>query len=1680
MEETLMEKKQQLFQIQGIQQDLSVNNFPSKYAFNLHNLRISIDKESSLLCLSKEQDLKHIQLILNTDGFIVNNEYVDFNGTLGDIIGVQKIEDKIVVFSIHYTENNNYSCIWVLYEGKELIPNYETGFYSIDEESESYTLWEDKLRANLLYIGNLKFNIDNPIKSIAYKENDESQKVYWVDGLNPCRCINVNKIYESINLENATIADTQFDFNKVMDSFKDEITVTKVAGTGSFTAGVIQYCYTYFNKYENETPIINYSSLNYISTSQGIANDKTVTCSFNINIKNINTNYAYLRLYALERNFLNGTIKCRLVKEITLPEPIFDNHLNVTITDTGTIGESYDFTKLLFLNNGNIIANTIYEKDNTLFLGNYKKDTKHYLSNKEKDTISSHLNNVLSLCFQLNNNNEILIKDLTDYKGLLNYSSDKILTFKNGETYRIGIQFQFNTGELSEVIYLQDLTNENFNAFVNGNYSLSCVTFRNSNDEIMSNLLNQIGDDTLKEKLKNISRFRLMMVEPTVNDWSRFGQGLLTPCIYNPIMRLQQQSETMSDYLVRPYLPSRNYISNESINKLNKFITSDLTYHDYSHHDIIFNECQNNVTIDHEREQIPLTEIANYDKSKNLYYYPFEHSLNKNGAMINNSSYLLNRIKIKGNVKEKLTNISPNLFGIKISLDVAKEQENETSSNTVLKIKNSYISLMPLAARYGVSFDTSSNATYSLNFLNTDSAFISIPIEDAPIISNYEYKTLKFITNLPQPNFEKQTTTIDFLNQIKPHFNGTEKAYQQFDIALNKILQYIDKKDRFLVAYVAWVSLLNKNYNSNTDNTVDTFKFNKVLVSTNSDLNYKPTIEDVITVGLDYDNIIKDSELLNKIDFSIFNDVFVKDNQYYNIYTPEINFLNFLDKQENIQIQPIKLLQKSTLKYDVNIDLKNIYRNTYYGKILGVSNPWFSENVLTSFLYIKDYLPAASINGWGGATSGSGPEDNIMWDANSSTKKSSARASAALGSYRTYLWNRKFLNSDISSVIDNKDTITGLTEINSKIISNILDLEESTASINALNPFSSYIRIINNSVNKYSFNSKVYNSNVDLLYKGSYNLIGTMQEAPMIGNTFMQYAYSAKNEGAENSYITLGINVMLDSYFQNTAIASSISRNDVIPIKYKTTSHLLVKDENRKLLSLMHDSFNEEVSPVLWINNKGQIYVLYDYNYFNQYEYARHPQSNYPLVEIQRNPTNQYGGKWESHADYVGTHSTWIPISKLYSVNIALNNVKAQQGDTYFQKATILKSFPYTNKDINQNINIASFFVESRINLDGRTDDINKTNYLNINDTNFNLINDVYSQHNNFFSYSSPESENLNNFPYQILISNTKQSSTLIDTFQHINYNSFVDLNPLYGSLTSIDSINDTLLAIQDNAISRINFNSRIQIATNDGTPVEFKNSEKVDGFTVLSDCYGTSNYNTITKTKHGLYFIDTKTKTLINFTGEVNNISTTKGMQSWFKKGSIQNFKCVYDDYNEDLYILDNNKIAGEDCLCFNETLNTFVGFFNYNNTAYLKTLNRFPIIFNTDGELYNLKSNKKTYKDNSYSITLIANENFQFDKIFDTINFRTSYKEEITSMKNTSNNKPFDSIRISNDYQTINHTANKAREKFRVWRYPLRDDTQIIKRDRVRNNWSKITLVGNYKNYIQFYDFDVTYYLP
>src|SRR4030043_1494887 len=82
------------------------------------------------------------------------------------IIGHTTTRDAIVLFS---TDNNGMDCIWKL-------KNVLTGKYSLE----------------LIYVRNLSFSTSNPIQAIFNYENENIQKVYWVDGKQQIRAINLN------------------------------------------------------------------------------------------------------------------------------------------------------------------------------------------------------------------------------------------------------------------------------------------------------------------------------------------------------------------------------------------------------------------------------------------------------------------------------------------------------------------------------------------------------------------------------------------------------------------------------------------------------------------------------------------------------------------------------------------------------------------------------------------------------------------------------------------------------------------------------------------------------------------------------------------------------------------------------------------------------------------------------------------------------------------------------------------------------------------------------------------------------------------------------------------------------------------------------------------------------------------------------------------------------------------------------------------------------------------------------------------------------------------------------------------------------------------------------------------------------------------------------------------------
>lgn len=386
--------------------------------------------------------------------------------------------------------------------------------------------------------------------------------------------------------------------------------------------------------------------------------------------------------------------------------------------------------------------------------------------------------------------------------------------------------------------------------------------------------------------------------------------------------------------------------------------------------------------------------------------------------------------------------------------------------------------------------------------------------------------------------------------------------------------------------------------------------------------------------------------------------------------------------------------------------------------------------------------------------------------------------------------------------------------------------------------------------------------------------------------------------------------------------------------------------------------------------------------------------------------------------------------------------IECLQGDTYYQRYDSLKTYPYTNEDPNQIVEILSFMCETRMNIDGRYDrNRGLQSNLHMNNVNFNLFNPAYTQQDNFFNYYflNPERNNNDIYPNSFMWTKVKTLGEEIDTWSNINLVSSYNLDGDKGPLNSIINYNDSLLTFQDTGIARIMYNDRVQVSSSDGVPIEIMNSQKVSGRQYLSNTIGCSNKKTIQITPNGVYFIDSNSKDLFTFYNGISSLTKARGFNNYLYDKDLSQFKTFYDKKLKDVYFVNNTE-----CLDFNEQLNEFEGFYDYGNTDYMFNFNDsfISISGNTIWKQYAGDYNMFYGKYKPFWLTLISNDG-NVDKTFNTVEFEAdSWDKGNNLMSDT-----FDHLSTWDEYQigesnlrSINlnnyyHFSNLKR-KFRIWR--------------------------------------------
>lgn len=636
---------------------------------------------------------------------------------------------------------------------------------------------------------------------------------------------------------------------------------------------------------------------------------------------------------------------------------------------------------------------------------------------------------------------------------------------------------------------------------------------------------------------------------------------------------------------------------------------------------------------------------------------------------------------------------------------------------------------------------------------------------------------------------------------------------------------------------------------------------------------------------------------------------------------------------------------------------------------------------------------------------------------------------------------------------------------------------------------------VSNEVSILKFGDKIYQGNIDTLlspdsmegmyfaHDGNLSEDGNKFIGPSISTDFNSNNWwktfgkervgdEANNYSIENKGL---YKFNTDSWlYKNSAIGSDNSGlvlgKEFVRMKYKSTAHMVFK-----------------YSDINWD--------------------APTKESVLPIVEIAKyveKPANLFGGESEDALKA----NIWIPCGEPVTLGESYDGkttggstiIQYSYGDTYYQRWDCLKTYPFTPEDINQIVEIGSFMLETHINIDGRYDrNRGQLNNLNMTPQNFNLINPVYSQTNNFFTYRILDDDyyNISQFSNQITWSKEKQAGADVDLWTNVTLGSTYDMDGSKGEIISLNTWKDQIFCFQNKGVCNILFNSRVQIPTSDRVPIEITNSYKVDGYRYIADGIGCNNKFQIKETPSGIYFIDGVSGHLFNIGTNLADVTATHNMSSWFSNNTVN--KLLYDDINHDLYLVNNDT-----ALCFSEILGQFISFMDYEGISLIETYNK-SVVTLKDSEMYklfegqynNFFGTEDTPNFKPWYFTFISNgvDNsfMDFDKIFTNIDYRMDMAGEGEYKHNNS----LDYIQVTNEYQDtgicdlkmftrVNNSLlryplrdKNLQKKFREWRIQIPRNKGTL--DRIRNPWCKITLGSQNSNNYQavLHDLNVQYYM-
>ena len=1684
------------FKITGMQMDPSISAFDSKYSYKNMNIRIlSKTEEGIVLSAVNEQGTLPVKFVDS------ENNDVELEGT---IIGQTSIDDELILFT---TNNEGKDCIYKA----RLFENAAKMF----EDNEKWLLEK-------LYEGNLNFSFSHPIDCFPYYENQNIKKVYWVDGINQPRVINV--VMGAEQLKNLI-----FDFVPEITADTQEIVeINKVYNGGEFTPGTIQFVFCYVNIFGNELSPFYISDLQYINhENRGESPDKVVPISFSINIFNLNNTYSKIRIYSIHRDYKDGTPNYSFLE--------YNYNNDISEQELKYLKLSSEYLPYIKYNN----------EHSKIWIDQY------YCG------VYSNANGTTAIDGLYPNNTAKKLKLLSDSNEMLKYINDhiRIRVIPKDSTY--SNLTVFGISEFDELL-------NSYN--VHSDVKEITTSFRESVDAeglgywyrymMQFNILISTGHRFWEDFENNFSIYLVDDSEIPYLEY-KFTCDFITPVFYIEF-RDDIEYSNMHIYATNNTEDTLIYISDTNeLYKTNIFITDKIGYITIP---VIYADLK--INVDNGLYYDHLTQkILNNDQSLITVEGNYMTVLYSNNNTKSSNSILLKTVNNYAITPATIAAKDNTLFFgnykiLNTIIDKAIEADIKRYADDI-EFCRDYNKTIPLPEivqdedglkyLYKNQLDSSSSKLkhfkydewyrFGLRLIDKYGNSTVVYLGDKKNNKSVWYDKGNSCIQVPYAKLQLDEDIVSNLKnnniiKIQPLIVYPD-IYERRGICQGAICSTIynekDRKDGTVYTQASWIHRPINPYSNPTDGI---FKNSVGPGITEVGALPKYLHGDILSDSKDSSCEIFLSNYITDANIHYFID-----QNTVTLHSPD---LEFNDELKSYNFKNCKLRIVGIIPIQSN----SAYRNWQYEGSVGThgwyiydtdSNTNQTKKIDTTKFTNKEFSNTGALL-WNRAAFRKMISDNIFFAGANAYYINNDVSKRNYMSYPYSTFELVFAYPIFlfhpSSYITNQTTDGGNTQftaynqttakITNKLISNLQYShcswylpEDKYCNIDINVPLLydyttvSGDKFTTNNGDKWYYGNINKDQNVDIdgLYSNVVNIKTTTEfvndshnakltvvgaiTRPMTSKllddlkTEQLSAYGSTVEfnqiGLKDPYVGIDFEGFYeyDNKYEADIFKYLSKQYNPVHIEYNSTPHcvLNLKNKNSKIkilpkIGMGTDYSNTYKTSVDTIEQESIEFAWGNSSLFPKYKYNEEETtvSDYGFVYLGELYNDNASLAYKKPENLV-----WLPGGEEININVS-NTLVWSSGDTYLQRYDNLKTYSPTVNNINGVVDILSFMCETRINLDGRYDrNRGQSDNTIMSPSNFNLINSAYTQDNNYYTYNYLEykKRNVEDAFNQISWGLTKVPGSDIDNWLNVNLINVLNLDGSKGRIHKLDLVNNMLVSFQENAISEIMYNTRSQISTSEGTPVELANSGKVDGYRILSS-RGVYSKNHVLNTGNNLYFIDSSNHELYSVLDTSKSISSAYRISSWLNNISKSewkpnnygdSWKLQYDFKEQDVYIINS-----KECLGLSEILGSAQSFYNYEGV---------DCIFNIEESTYCIKDNK-IYKMHAgeyntffgtkkpYYLEYVVNDNPNVTKIFDSVEYvGDTFKLQNGNWKLDYENT-FDKIEVSNEYQQGEkfihteaggiHTYTDLKRKYRQWRalLPRQEGT----RNRIVNPWIKLKI--------------------